>query len=239
MNIIDTSANAKVTSRYGHLIPKRYYDWAYTSIDNSISAVENIPLFDLNPIEYSLSSPDLKDYTDIVFQSIPSVHYFCEYDWLHNKNLYTMGQGTKKILKRQTGFNATCADIPGSKELIKILPKTGDNKFLIVKGKGGLSYVLDHLNKNKISVEEIINYERIKYENYDDIKQSFLKADAVIFSSTFGAQIFFEEIYSSDVKAKFFGISDRIKNYVSDLGYECKFVEAFDDDVVKSIKNSI
>ena len=66
-----------------------------------------------------------------------------------------MGQGTKKFLKQVGVFNARCADIPGSKELIKILPKTDNNKFLIVKGKGGLSYVFDHLNKNKISVEEI------------------------------------------------------------------------------------
>ena len=235
MNIIDTSANAKVTSSYGRFIPRA---WACVSKENQKN-LKNIPLFDLNPIEYSLSSPNLKDYTDIIFQSIPSVHYFREYDWLHNKNIYTMGQGTKKFLKQVGVFNARCADIPGSKELIKILPKTDNNKFLIVKGKGGLSYLFDHLNKNKISVEEIINYERIKYESYNDIKEPFLKSDAIIFSSTFSAQIFFEEIYSSDVKAKFFGISDRIKNYVCDLGYKCKFVEAFDQDVVISIKNSI
>ena len=235
MNIIDTSANAKVTSSYGRFIPRA---WAYVSKENQKN-LKNIPLFDLNPIEYSLSSPNLKDYTDIIFQSIPSVHYFREYDWLHNKNIYTMGQGTKKFLKQGIGFNATCADIPGSKELIKILPKTDNNKFLIVKGKGGLSYVFDHLNKNKISVEEIINYERIKYESYNDMKEPFLKADAIIFSSTFGAQIFFEEIYSSDVKAKLFGISNRIINYISDIGYESKFIDYFANDIAESIKNSI
>ena len=100
MNIIDTSANAKATSWYGWRIPSKAYAWDYCSKDSSAIDLKNIPLFDLNPIEYSLSSPDLKDYTDIVFQSIPSVHYFREYDWLHNKNIYTMGQGTKKFLNK-------------------------------------------------------------------------------------------------------------------------------------------
>ena len=99
--------------------------------------------------------------------------------------------------------------------------------------------MFDDLNKNKISVEEIINYERIKYESYNDIKEPFLKSDAIIFSSTFSAQIFFEEIYSSDVKAKLFGISNRIINYISDIGYESKFIDYFANDIAESIKNSI
>ena len=80
-------------------------------------------------------------------------------------------------------------------------------------------------------LKKLVNYERIKFKSYDDIKEPFLKADAIIFSSTFGAQIFFEEIYSSDVKAKFFGISNRITNYISDIGYESKFIDYFDQDV--------
>ena len=72
MNIIDTSANAKVTSSYGRFIPRA---WAYVSKENQKN-LKNIPLFDLNPIEYSLSSPNLKDYTDIIFQS--TVHKKCQ-----------------------------------------------------------------------------------------------------------------------------------------------------------------
>ena len=149
-----------------------------------------------------------------------------------------MGPSTKNFLL-QKGFDSICPDIPGSKELIKILPKTDNNKFLIVKGNGGLSDIFDYLYKNKNNVEEISCYKRIKFKSYDDIKESFLKADAVIFSSTFGAQIFFEEIYSSDVKAKLFGISNRIINYISDIGYESKFIDYFANDIAKSIKNSI
>ena len=216
MNIIDTRSNIAFSN-------------------HKKGSLKNIPLFELKSIEYSLPS---KDFTDIIFQSIPSIEFFKEKDHLINKDIYTMGPSTKNFLL-QKGFDSICPTIPGSKELIKLLPNLNNNKFLIVKGNDGLSDIFDYLYKNKNNVEEISCYKRIKFKSYDDIKESFLKADAVIFFSTFGAQIFFEEIYSSDVKAKFFGISDRIKDYVCDLGYKCKFVEAFDQDVVISIKNSI
>ena len=216
MNIIDTRSNIAFSN-------------------HKKGSLKNIPLFELKSIEYSLPS---KDFTDIIFQSMPSVEFFKEKDHLINKDIYTMGPSTKNFLL-QKGFDSICPTIPGSKELIKLLPNLKNNKFLIVKGNDGLCDIFDYLYKNKNNVEEISCYKRIKFKSYDDVKESFLKADAVIFSSTFGAQIFFEEIYSSDVKAKFFGISDRIKNYVCDLGYKCKFVEVFDQDVVISIKNSI
>ncbi len=216
MNIIDTRSNIAFSN-------------------HKKGTIKNIPLFELKSSEYLLPS---KDFTDIIFQSIPSVEFFKEKDHLINKDIYTMGPSTKNFLL-QKGFNSICPTIPGSKELIKLLPNLNNNKYLIVKGDDGLSDIFDYLYKNKNNVEEISCYKRVKFKSYDYVKESFLKADAVIFSSTFGAQIFFEEIYSSDVKAKFFGISDRIKNYVCDLGYKCKFVEAFDQDVVISIKNSI
>ena len=216
MNIIDTRSNIAFSN-------------------HKKGSIKNIPLFELKSFEYALPS---KDFTDIIFQSIPSVEFFKEKDHLINKDIYTMGPSTKNFLL-QKGFDSICPAIPGSKELIKLLPNLNNNKYLIVKGDDGLSDIFDYLYKNKNNVEEISCYKRVKFKSYDDVKESFLKADAVIFSSTFGAQIFFEEIYSSDVKAKFFGISDRIKNYVCDLGYKCKFVEAFDQDVVISIKNSI
>ena len=216
MNIIDTRSNIAFSN-------------------HKKGSIKNIPLFELKSFEYALPS---KDFTDIIFQSIPSVEFFKEKDHLINKDIYTMGPSTKNFLL-QKGFDSICPAIPGSKELIKLLPNLNNNKYLIVKGDDGLSDIFDYLYKNKNNVEEISCYKRVKFKSYDDVKESFLKADAVIFSSTFGAQIFFEEIYSSDVKAKFFGISDRIKNYVCDLGYKCKFVDAFDQDVVISIKNSI
>ena len=216
MNIIDTRSNIAFSK-------------------HKKGSIKNIPLFELKSFGYSLTS---KDFTDIIFQSIPSVEFFKEKDHLINKNIYTMGPSTKNFLL-QRGFDSICPAIPGSKELIKLLPKNEGHKFLIVKGADGLNDIFDHLLKNKNHVEEIICYQRAKFKSYDNIKKSFLKADAVIFSSTFGAQIFFEEIYSSDVKAKLFGISNRIINYISDIGYESKFIDYFTNDIAESIKNSI
>jgi len=215
MNIIDTRSNIAFSN-------------------HKKGNIKNIPLFELESFEYSLPS---KDFTDIIFQSIPSVEFFKEKDLLINKDIYAMGPSTKNFLL-QKGFDSICPAIPGSKELIKLLPNNlNNNKFLIVKGYDGLSDIFDYLYKN--NVEEISCYKRVKFKSYDDVKESFLKADAVIFSSTFGAQIFFEEIYSSDVKAKLFGISNRIINYISDIGYESKFIDYFANDIAESIKNSI
>ena len=216
MNIIDTRSNIAFSN-------------------HKKGSIKNIPLFELKSFEYALPS---KDFTDIIFQSIPSVEFFKEKDHLINKDIYTMGPSTKNFLL-QKGFDSICPAIPGSKELIKLLPNLNNNKYLIVKGDDGLSDIFDYLYKNKNNVEEISCYKRVKFKSYDDVKESFLKADAVIFSSTFGAQIFFEEIYSSDVKAKLFGISNRIINYISDIGYESKFIDYFANDIVESIKNSI
>ena len=216
MNIIDTRSNIK---------PR----------DCKEDFIKNIPLFKTRGIEYSLSS---KDFTDVIFQSVSSVEFFEEKEQLINKNIYSMGPSTKNFLS-QKGFDSICPDIPGSKELIKILSKNDNNKFLIVKGADGLNDVFNDLNENQNCVEEILCYERVKFDNYDNLKEPFLDADAVIFSSTYGVKIFFEEIYSSDIEAKLFGISNRIISYVSDLGYEAKFIDYFSDNLAESIKNSI
>ena len=216
MNIIDTRSNIK---------PQ----------DCKEDFIKNIPLFETRGIEYSLSS---NDFTDVIFQSISSVEFFEEMEQLINKNIYSMGPSTKNFLS-QKGFDSICPDIPGSKELVKLLPKNDNNKFLIVKGVDGLDDVFNNLNENQNYVEEILCYERVKFDNYDNLKEPFFDADAVIFSSTYGVKIFFEEIYSSDIEAKLFGISNRIISYISDLGYEAKFIDYFSDDVAESIKNSI
>tara|TARA_B100001250_G_scaffold226402_1_gene194249 strand:+ start:6602 stop:7252 length:651 start_codon:yes stop_codon:yes gene_type:complete len=216
MNIIDTRSNIK---------PRDYKK----------DFIKNIPLFETKGIEYSIS---LNDFTDVIFQSMPSVEFFEEKEQLINKNIYSMGPSTKNFLS-QKGFDSICPDIPGSKELIKLLPNNDNNKFLIVKGVDGLNDVFNNLNVNRNYVEEIFCYKRVKFNNYDNLKEPFLDADAVIFSSTYAADIFFKEIYSSDIKAKFFGISNRIINHISNLGYEASFVDYFSEDIAESIKNSI
>ena len=216
MNIIDTRSNIK---------PR----------DCKEDFIKNIPLFETRGIKYSLSS---NDFTDVIFQSVSSVEFFEEKEQLINKNIYSMGPSTKNFLS-QKGFDSICPDIPGSKELIKILSKNDNNKFLIVKGADGLNDVFNDLNENQNCVEEILCYERVKFDNYDNLKKPFLNADAVIFSSTYAVEVFFHEIFSGEMNAAFFGISNRIIKFISDFGYEAKFIDYFSEDISKSIKKSI
>ena len=116
MNIIDTRSNIAFSN-------------------HKKGTIKNIPLFELKSSEYLLPS---KDFTDIIFQSIPSVEFFKDKNHLINKDIYTMGPSTKNFLL-QKGFDSICPTIPGSKELIKLLPNLNNNKYLIVKGDDGLN----------------------------------------------------------------------------------------------------
>ncbi len=217
MNIIDTGSNIN-------------------PIKDQKSSVKNIPLFQIKGAEYLLKT---KSYTNIIFQSIPSVKFFNDDEFLKNKNIYSMGTSTQNYLS-QKGIISICPDVPGSKELIKILAKNKNNgKYLVVKGADGLNDVFNYLKENGEDVQEIICYKRFKLDSYKDIRKDFYKADAIIFSSTYAVEVFFHEVYSADINATFFGISNRIIKFIFDLGYEAKFIDYFSEDISKSIKKSI
>tara|TARA_B100001175_G_scaffold249491_1_gene216546 strand:- start:242 stop:895 length:654 start_codon:yes stop_codon:yes gene_type:complete len=217
MNIIDTRTNINLG-------------------DDQNSSIKNIPLFHISGIEYLLQS---RDYTDIIFQSIPSVKFFQENEFLENKNVYSMGSSTKKFLA-QKGINSICPKVPGSEGLCELLCKNKNNgKYLIVKGKDGLNDVFNYLKENGEDVQEVVCYTRFKLDSYETIRKDFFEADAIIFASTYAVEIFFNKVYSNNVKARFFGISKRIIGYISDLGYEAEFIDYFSDDIAKEIKNSI
>ena len=216
MNIIDTRSNINLI--------------------NPHECIKNIPLFQIKGVEYELKS---KNFTDIIFQSIPSVEFFNESNILENKRIYTMGASTKEFLLKK-GISSVCPKIPGSFELNKLIITNEDNaKYLIVKGKDGLSDVYNYLDKNGKNAQELICYKRLKLKNYEIFKEDFFKADAVIFSSIFAVKIFFDEIYSKDINAKLFGISNRIIDHISSLGYKSQLIDYFSDNLIKSIKGSI
>ena len=217
MNIIDTGSNIN-------------------PIKDQKSSVKNIPLFQIKGAEYLLKT---KSYTNIIFQSIPSVKFFNDDEFLKNKNIYSMGTSTQNYLS-QKGIISICPDVPGSKELIKILAKNKNNgKYLVVKGADGLNDVFNYLKENGEDVQEIICYKRFKLDSYNDIRKDFYKADAIIFSSTYAVEVFFHEVYSADINATFFGISNRIIKFISDRGYKAKFIDYFSEDILESIKKSI
>ena len=197
-------------------------------------AIKNIPLFKLEPLSYELKS---KNYTDIIFQSTPSVEFFNDIDLLENRRVFSMGISTKKSLADK-GIDSDSPVFPGSFALNELLKENLSNrKFLIVKGLGGLNKIFNYLIKNDAQVHEIICYQRMKFDSYEEIKKLFKKSDAIIFPSTFAAKIFFEEIFSRDLRARYFVISERIKSFINTLGFEAYLIDYFSDDVEKSIKN--
>jgi len=76
----------------------------------------------------------------------------------------------------------------------------------------------------------------MQLDSYDNLKDDFFSADAVIFPSTLAVKIFFKEIYSEGVKTKFFGISNRIVTFINDSGYEGILIDYFSNDLEKQIQ---
>ena len=216
MNIIDTSTNSK-----------------NSSLDNSI---KNIPLFKIEPVGYKVLNTLI---TDIIFQSVASVKNFKNFEICKRINVFAMGESTKRALDK-IGINSTTPEIPGSSGLIELLgKKLIKRKFAIVKGLDGLEEVHDHIIKYGAEAENIVCYKRKKFLNYMEIRENFIEADVIIFSSTYAAKIFFENIYIANNTMSFICISERIEEYINKLGYEAKTINYFSSDLLNEIKKTI
>ena len=216
MNIIDTSAISKNSS--------------------SNNLIENIPLFKIESISYQIT---VDDFTDVIFQSPASVENFKNFEICNKKNIYSMGRSTEKALLRKD-IISMIPKIPGSSGLKELIgEEIQKQKFLIIKGRGGLSDIEDYINKNESYCENIICYERKRLDSYDLIKNRFSAADAVIFTSVYGAKIFFENLYVINKKTTFFCISKRIKEHVSLMGHQAKIIDYFSDNLYAELKKAI
>ena len=200
-------------------------------------SIKNIPLFKLEPIDYKLEG---NNFSEIIFQSSPAVDFFKDLSLLTDKQIYSMGQATSATLESK-GLSSLNPQSPSSEGLIELLEKSrGSNpNYLVVKGQEGLTKISDYLRKRGIPVKEIACYKRSKFESYEDIKENFYKADAIIFPSNFAAEIYFQEIHNNEIKAVFFGISKRIINCINSLGYEAYMVDYFSDNIEKSVTETI
>ena len=216
MNIIDTSSNGKIS---------------YSS-----NYIKNVPLFKIKLLNYQIPA---ENFTDVIFQSVASVENFKNFEICIDKNIFSMGESTKKALA-VNDIISRCPPTPGSSGLAKLLgKKIQKQKFLIIKGKDGLSDIENFINAQGSFCKKIVCYERKEFDAYNSIKNQFNSAEAVIFTSVFSAQIFFDNIYKSDRKMSFFCISKRIKEQIYLMGFEAKIIDYFSDNLYNEIDKAI
>ena len=130
MNIVDTRANNT---------------FSFVKRKNII----NIPLFEISFLDHSI---DISGYTDVIFQSTPSVEFFNLHKDLRDKNVYAMGPGTQSSLGAK-GVSSRIPEEPGSEGLKKLIKSSiGHGKFLIVKGQGGLNLSLIILKQRELKL---------------------------------------------------------------------------------------
>ena len=194
--------------------------------------IKNIPLFEISFLENSM---DISGYTDVIFQSTPSVEFFNHYKDLRDKNVFAMGPGTQSSLNAK-GIPSKIPEDPGSEGLKKLIKgSVGTGKFLIVKGEGGLNIISDYLLAEGVEVDTVENYQRIRFSSYSQLSKDFDNADFVIFPSRLAAEIYFQEIYNPNINSKFVTISSRIKDYVDSLGFDNFQLNYFADNFESEI----
>ena len=200
-------------------------------------SIKNIPLFKLEPVDYELED---NNFSEIIFQSSPAVDFFKDYSLLTNKQIYSMGQATSATLKSK-GLSSLNPQCPSSEGLIELLEKTRSSNpnYLVVKGQEGLAKISAYLRERGMPVKEVTCYKRCKFESYENIKENFYKADAIIFPSNFAAEIYFQEIHNNEIKAIFFGISKRIIKCINSLGHDAYMADYFSGNLEESVTKTI
>tara|TARA_B100000927_G_scaffold291682_1_gene295626 strand:- start:94118 stop:94771 length:654 start_codon:yes stop_codon:yes gene_type:complete len=200
------------------------------------SGLINLPLFKVKPVKYQIQKTEIEN---VIFQSRNSVNFFEDFDYLHGKRVFAMGEGTSLSLKKM-GVSSIVANKNGSGGLIEFLKSNNyDANTLIVKGKNGLNIVRDELKRMGHKVIEAECYEREKLSSYTKLKLDYAVADAIVFTSCFSVQIYLEELHSSSSKAKLFGISKRICDYAKGFDLQIIEIDYFSEDLKEEIVRAI
>ena len=112
------------------------------------------------------------------------------------------------------------------------------NNVLIIKGENGVNDIEEHIAKHGGDVESISVYRRNVFEEYTQIRNDYLKANAIIFTSTMAVKIYFEKIYHHTVDTKFYSISNRIRSKIEEYGLEAITLDYFSDNLLEKIKST-
>lgn len=197
--------------------------------------INNIPLFEINKIEHAdLSSG--KEF--VIFQSPSAVKNYTFLVKLANKKIIAMGPGTQKAL-HEKGLDSTLPEKYSSAGIIKYLESDFNaNNVLIIKGEDGVNNIEEYIARHGGDVESISVYRRNVFEDYTQIGNDYLNADAIIFTSTMAVKIYFEKIYQNKVDTRFYSISNRIKRKIQEYDLKAITLDYFSDNLLDEIKST-
>ena len=197
--------------------------------------INNIPLFEINKIEHAdLSSG--KEF--VIFQSPSAVKNYTFLVKLANKKIIAMGPGTQKAL-HEKGLDSTLPEKYSSNGIIKYLESDFNaNNVLIIKGEDGVNNIEEYIARHGGDVESISVYRRNVFEDYTQIGNDYLNADAIIFTSTMAVKIYFEKIYQNKVDTRFYSISNRIKRKIQEYDLKAITLDYFSDNLLDEIKST-
>ena len=161
------------------------------------------------------------------------------FKFISEKKIFAIGEGTALALKNKN-ISTLVPEIFGSKGLIDFIKrkKYGGNS-LIIKGAEGLTIVRDELVNLGYRASEILCYEREKFISYSHLRADYDRADVIIFTSLFSAEIYFQELFTKNSRAIFLGISQRICSCADKFDVKINQIDYFSKNLVKDIRNII
>ena len=152
----------------------------YILSDKKVRWAKNLPMIEIKLIEQHI---DLSGYDALVFTSKNAVYSIDKMDttW-REKPSYTIAPQTAKIIKHLKGnLKFVSKEKHGNEFALELIKKFRHQKVLYIRGSEIVSDLVNILNSNNISCEELIVYETICKEYTSKIK--IPKNSTIIFSS--------------------------------------------------------
>lgn len=200
---------------------KRYFKSAIANIKNSkmniyilsdkkIKWAKNIPLIEMQTIKQDV---DFSSYDALIFTSKNAIHALDSIDktW-KKKPAYVIAPQTAKIVKELSGnLKFVGKEKHGNEFALEIIKKFKHEKVLYVRASKVVSDIVNILNTNDVTCDELIVYETVCKELKEKVKLP--KNSTIIFSSPSTIECFFKNI-SWDESFKAIAIGNTTAQYL-------------------------
>lgn len=199
---------------------KRYFKSTISNIKNSrmhiyilsdkkVKWAKNLPIFEIHPIKQDI---DFSNYDALIFTSKNAIYALDSMDQTWKKKpAYVIAPQTAKIIKHLGGnLKFVGKEKNGNQFALEIIKKFKHQKVLYIRAAKVVSDLVNILNKNDVTCDELIVYQTVSKQFNEKVKLP--KNSTIIFSSPSTIECFFKNI-SWDESFKAIAIGNTTATY--------------------------
>ena len=167
----------------------------YILSDKEVKWAKNLPVFEIEPVKQNI---DLSSYDAIIFTSKNAIYSIDSITktW-KKKPAYVIAPETAKIVKHLGGkLKFVGKEKHGDQFALEIVEKLKDQKVLYIRASKIVSNIVNILNSNDITCDELITYKTVCKKFNKKVKLP--KKSIIIFSSPSTIECFFKNISWDD-----------------------------------------